>query len=40
MTEPPSFPHIGDRVRLNGTGLEFVVVDVDLETETASPKPS
>ena len=40
MTEPPSFPHIGDRVRLNGTGLEFVVVDIDLEMQTASLLPA
>jgi hypothetical protein len=40
MTEPPSFPRIGDHVGLNDTGLEFVVVDVDLETETASLLPA
>jgi hypothetical protein len=40
MNKPPYFPRIGDRVRLNDTGLEFVVVEVDLETQTASLLPA
>jgi hypothetical protein len=40
MNKPPYFPRIGDRVRLSDTGLEFVVVEVDLETQTASLLPA